>query len=521
MAGRYKALYKQGNLTKAQLANRDNAMADIGAFIGLVAPYRAIGHCHEDLLKFLMGPEQDQLVLWPRAHQKSTMLAFWAAHHIVNHPETTILYASVTTKVAEAQLAFIKNIFLSPVFQKYWPELIEDKESMREKWTGSEIAVDHWRRQEFGIRDMTIQSAGIGSTITGLHYDVVLLDDLVVLENSQTKAERDKVETWYSLLTSIINTDAITKAVGTRYHPKDLYRSFMDMEVEIYSDNDDGEVLGIESVFTVSQKVVEIDGEFLWPRQRINHAGDEKWFGFNMKELAKKRAKFLDVMQFYAQYYNNPNDPTNAKEWSFIYYDPGHLGYEGGRWCVKGNRLNVYACVDFASTVTKRSDYTVIAVVGIDCYKNIFVLAIDRFKTDKISVMCDHLESAYDKWHFLKLLAEVDGQQNLVVEQIKDTNKDRGVYFSMEKIKHTDDKAIRTFSILEPRYAAGMIYHYRGGNCQVLEDELTLAKPPHDDVRDGVAGAVSICAAPSNQRRNQTTLSQLNFSSKHGGVSGR
>jgi hypothetical protein len=518
MAGRYKALYKQGKLTPKQLEIRDCAMQDIGAFIALVAPYRAVGHCHQDLLRFFCQDDPNQLVLWPRAHQKSTMIAFWCAWHIMNNPDTTILYASDTIKIAAAQLGFIKGILTSKTFQKYWPDLIAEKEMQREKWTNEEIAVDHWRRQEFGIRDMTLQAAGIGTSITGLHYDVIVLDDVVVLENSQTAAERAKVETWYSLLSSIKNTDSITKAVGTRYHPKDLYNSMMNMTVDIYDDDGNGDVVDQVPVYTVSTEVVEVDGEYLWPRQMIVHAGKQKWYGFNKQELAKKRAEYLDVMQFYAQYYNDPNDPANANDIQFQYYKKEHLEYTGQYWKMNGRRLNVYAAIDFASTVNKRSDYTAIVVVGIDCQRNIYILAIDRFKTDKISVMCDHLDALYDKWNWYKLLGEVDGQQNLVVEQVMETNRDRGVYYSVEKEKHSNDKTIRTMSILEPRYAAGKLYHYRGGNCQVLEDEITMVKPPHDDVRDGAAGAVSICKAPAPQRGSAGTTLDLNFNSRFGGV---
>ncbi len=517
--GRLRSLYPKGKLTAKEVETRNTAMADIGAFIALVAPFRAIGHCHQDLLRFFCKDDPNQLVLWPRAHQKSTTIAFWCAWHIVNNPDTTILYGSVTTKVAEAQLAFICKIFESAVFRKYWPDLVNPNKMQREKWTNECIAVDHWRRQDFGIRDMTIQTAGINSTITGLHYDVIILDDVVVLENSQNPTERAKVETWYSLLSSVKNTDSITKAVGTRYHPKDLYNSMMEMEVEIYDDDGNGEVIDTIPVYKVSTEVVEVDNEYLWPRQMIIHAGKQKWYGFNKQELAKKRAEYLDVMQFFAQYYNNPNDPANSNKFDFVYYDKQHLGYNpSGYWTVKGNRLNVYAAIDFATTMNKRSDYTVIAIIGIDCHRNIFILHIDRFKTDKISVMCDHLDAMYEKWKWLKLNAEVDGQQNLVVEQVKDTNRERGVYYTIIKEKHNDDKTIRTVSILEPRYAAGQLYHYRGGNCQVLEDELTMARPPHDDVRDATASAVSICKAPSPQRRNMANTLSLGFNSKYGGV---
>ena len=39
---------------------------------------------------------------------------------------------------------------------------------------------------------------------------------------------------------------------------------------------------------------------------------DGKWFGFDLKILAKKRGQYLDKGQFRAQYYNDPSDPDNV-----------------------------------------------------------------------------------------------------------------------------------------------------------------------------------------------------------------
>lgn len=503
--------YKKGKLTEAQLEIRELAMADLRAFIGLIAKYRVLGHCHHDLLKYLMEDHLHQLVLWPRGHQKSTMLAFWAAWHTINNPEGTIIYATATADLAEKQLSFIKNILSSEIVQKYWPELLAQEVGQRSCWRATEIDVDHPTRRELNVRDPSIKAVGMGGNITGFHADVVLLDDVVVLENSETKTEREKVKTWYSLLNSILNPGGFIKAVGTRYHPDDLWGELIALNEPIFDEN--GNETGENPVYTYSIKVVEEDGQYLWPRKQEK---DGKWFGFNKTVVSRIRAQYLDKAQFFAQYYNDPSDPLNRRITNFQYYERDQLKMFEGKWCANGDALNVYAAIDFAATITSRSDYTAIVVIGISNKNEIYILDIDRFKTNKISEMADHLESLYGKWKWIRLRAEVNAQQGLIVEQIRDYNRQRGVYYTIDTVNQILNKQIRIMANLEPRYAAGVILHFRGGMCQILEDELQSTKPPHDDVSDALASVVEIATAP--QKRSLKKVSNIAYHPKWGGV---
>jgi len=508
-----KKLYSNKGLTQKQIEIRNLCMSDLRAFVGLVAPSRRLGHCHHNLLKFFMSEEDThQIVLWPRAHQKSTMIAYWVCWCVINDPTVTILYASATSALAESQLTFIKNILDSEVVRKYWPELVNNDEGRRTMWRSDAFCIDHERRKAEAIRDPTVKAVGMGANTTGFHADKVVLDDIVVKENAETKTERNKVKSWYSLLSSVLNPGGQVKAVGTRYDPDDLYEDLITMVEELYDDA--GDVIGEDPVYTYSIEVVEIDGEFFWPRQRRQ---DGKWFGFNRKELALKKAQYLDKAQFFAQYYNDPSDPKNKRIQNFEYYDRSDLKLFDGRWCISGNILNVYAAIDFAATISKKSDYTSIVVVGIDKFHRIYILDIDRFKTEKISVMHSSLTKLFDKWHWIKLRAETNAQQNLVVEQIKDFNRKAGIFYTIDKISQTMNKEIRIMSNLEPRYSEGMIVHYKGGNCQILEDELIATKPPHDDVSDALASVIEIIIAPI-QRSMQNKVVNINYHPRYGGV---
>lgn len=510
---------------------REAAESDLTTFIKLVAPHRVLGSVHEEVCRWWTREDagDHQLLLMPRDHQKSALIAYRVAWEITRNPSVTILYISATSTLAEKQLYFIKNIFESKIYRRYWPDMIKEQEGKREKWTNSEIAVDHPQRKEEGVRDSTIFTAGLTTSITGLHFEIAVLDDVVVKENAYTEEGRQKVEGQYSLLSSIESTGTDEEAtgaqewvVGTRYHPKDLYNSLISMEHDVY---ERGEIVGSESVYEVFQREVEDrgdgTGEFLWPRQQ-NARG--KWFGFDHQILAKKRAKYLDRTQFRAQYYNNPNDPDNARidTSKFQYYDKKHLKEEDGVWFYKDKRINIYAAIDFAFSLRRKADYTAVAVIGVNAENDIFVLDIDRFKTDKISVYFEHVMSMFHKWGFRKMRAEVTVAQQAIVRELKESYiKRQGLPLKIDEYRpsrHEGTKEERIAAILEPRYDNLAMWHYKGGNCSLLEEELTMAHPPHDDIKDALAAAIDIAVAPrfSSERRQKSK--NLNYHSRFGGV---
>ena len=488
-------------MTKDEI--RELAEADLETFIRLVAPWQVIGGIHSEWCRWTTSEEagSHQLTLLPRDHGKSRYVAFKCAWMVVKRPDIRILYISSTSNLAEKQLYFIKQILTSPIVRRYWPELIEKEEGKREKWTNTEIAVDHPKRKEEGIRDPTVFTGGLTTSLTGLHCDIAVLDDVVVQENAYTQEGRDKVRTQYSLLSSIEGGEAEEWVVGTRYHPKDLYNDVQEMEEEIF--NKDGELINKTPVYKIFERQVEDSnmgvGEFLWPRQQRS---DGKWFGFNIEILAKKRAKYLDKRQFRAQYYNDPNDPGDQRinRDKFQYYEKEHLKQSGGYWYFKKERLNIFASVDFAYTANKRSDFTAIVVIGVDKDNNIYVLDIERFKTEKVSEIFENIRMLHAKWQFKKLGAEVTAGQKMIVRELKDGYiKPYGLSLSIEELKHSarqGSKEERIAAILEPRYENMAMWHYRAGNCQVLEDELVAQYPPHDDVSDALAAAVSISVPP-------------------------
>jgi phage terminase large subunit-like protein len=408
--------------------------------------------------------------------------------------------------------------------------MVEKEETKREKWTEREISVDHPLRKQESIRDPSIFTAGLTSNIVGMHCDIAVLDDVVVTGNAYTEEGRDKVKEQYGYLSSVEGVNAKEWVVGTRYHPKDLYSDLIEMEIEKYDAY--GSIESKEDLFEVfggddpRRKQVESigdgSGEFLWPRQQRS---DGKWFGFDQDILARKKAQYINKTHFRAQYYNDPHDIDSSpiKRELFQYYDPNYLSRRDGKWSFKGERLNVVASVDFAYTLGKNSDYTAIVVVGVDGHNNYYILEIDRFKADKPSEYFKRILKLYEKWGFRKIRAEITAAQIVIVKDLKESYiKPLGLSLVVDEFRPSvrqGSKEERVMSILEPKYSNRQIWHYVGGNCQSLEEELIFRSPLHDDCKDALASAVDFAIAPLNLFNNTSERpNAFQYHTRFGGV---
>lgn len=506
---------------------RTAAEADLETFIRLVAPYRVIGSIHSEWCRWTQSEAagNHQLTLLPRDHGKSWFIAMKVAWFITRNPSIRILYVSSTSNLAEKQLGTIKDILTSSIYRRYWPEMVNKNKEQRAKWTNTEIAVDHPIRKQDGIRDPSVFCAGLTTNLVGMHCDVAVFDDILVYDNAYTEEGRSRLRTQYSLFNSIEAADAEEWIVGTRYHPKDLYSEIQEMAEEVY--DADGNVVDWRPIYTVFERQVEDTGdgtgEFLWPRQQ---APNGRWFGFDRAVLATKRAKYIDKTQFRAQYYNDPNDSGELRigRDKFQYYEPALLSCEQGNWYYKNNKLNVFASVDFAYSANKRSDYTAITVIGVDKSNMVYILEIDRFKTDRIPDYFDHILTLHKKWGFRRLGAETTAAQVAIVKELKDGYiRPYGLGLSIEELKHARNegsKKERMAAVLEPRYHNQSIWHYKGGNCQYLEEELIAQHPPHDDCMDALAAAISISIPPTGHHARDRSRGPnvLTFDRKFGGI---
>lgn len=497
---------------------REIAESDLEAFINLVQPDRSLGQIHKDLIRWWtrQDAKSHQLVLLPRDHQKSALVAFRVAWEITRNPSIRVLYISSTQRLATKQLKSIKDILTSDIYRRYWPEMVQKDESKRELWTVSEIAVDHPNRKRDSVRDPTVFTAGLTTNIVGLHCDIAVFDDVVVHDNTYEESQRETTAERASYLASIAGTDSKQWVVGTRYHPKDLYNDMMGMLVVIPKSDGSVESYPLYECF---ERQVEDRGDgsgnFLWPRTKgING----RLYGFDAEQLAIKKSQYSDPAKFRAQYYNNPNDISSASITPdmFQYYNPALLYKEMGNLYYRQSKLNIFAAVDFAYSLSKKADYTAIVVIGVDSKHNYYILDIDRFKTNKISDYFTRILKLHTKWGFRKIRLEVVAAQSVIVKDLKENYiRAHGLALSVDEYNppKTQDKADRIEAALQPKYSNKQMWHYTGGHCSLLEEELVQIRPSHDDLKDALAAAVESAVPPSFHR--PASITKVSQSPQH------
>ncbi len=504
-------------LTRDEIRLR--AEEELYTFAVLMNPHRVYGDEHRQFFRWLQNDDLAQLGLLPRSHMKSHCIAVWVAWKITRQPWTTCMYVSATEALALQQLYAIKMMLESDVYRRYWPDMLNQDEAKREKWSASEIKVDHPLRKEHGVRDATVIARSVGSNTTGLHCDVLVFDDIVVPDNAYTEIGRQAVAQAYSQFNSIANPGAVIKAVGTRYHPKDIYSMWMTAEQELFDDA--GNIIGSAKTWEVYEKAVhDENGVFLWPREQ--HPKTKQWYGFGPAVLAKIRSAYFSMgeqAQYFAQYFNNPNDSTSNRVdgGKFQYYAREKLTQRHGVWYYAGRELRVFAAADFAFTTGNRSDYTAFAVVGVDDENFTYILDLDQFKTDKYE---DYYQAAFrlkSKWGFKKIRVEVNAGANVIATYLKDRLRQEGIVLTVDVANKTQAKVERTAMVLEPAYEQGLVWHFKGGFINEFEEQLLLARPSHDDLRDAVTMAMEI-AKPASGLRTRQRSKVVPINNRFGGL---
>lgn len=490
----------------------DECRRNLYAFASYLNPYYQYGDIHQEVFSWLSDPEANerQLLLLPRGHLKSHCIAVYCVWKITYEPWTTIVYVSSQDDLAKAQLYAIKSMMQSDRYTILWPEMFNEDGGERGTWSAYAFDVDHPERRARGVRDHTMIIKTVKSNSTGLHCDGLIFDDVVVPQFADTEVGRKEVSKSLGYFSSILNPGGWIKAVGTRYNPQDAYSDMIESEVPTY-DYEGNEVSRVKS-WQVMERVVENSpdrsgtGEYLWPR--VASPLDGKQYGFDIKELAKIRADYTThggLSNFYAQYYNDPNDVGNQRvdRSLFQYYDRKHMRVEGDKVFYKNNRLNVFCAMDVAWSDSDKADYTAIAVVGVDHDGYIYVLDLVRFKTTKFQEYYDVAVQLQQQWGFRRMLVESNAGGMFVAQEVESLVRRNGGNLVVDRRASTwkqGTKQEKWAAILEPRYESRTIFHFRGGITPYYEEEVLSSKPRNDDLKDAVSAAISISKPPVQKK---------------------
>jgi phage terminase large subunit-like protein len=207
----------------------------------------------EQFAKTYDNARKRRMLLVPRNGFKSTMDACDTIQWIICFPETTILIMTGTLPLATA---FVKEIrghfelqlmvdetdakgkplykarevkdqvtgeYSSDMFQLLFPEhcIVPGSGKSGEFNTPACLQAE---------KEPTIRAAGIEQTLSGFHFEVLKLDDVVQLENSGTQDQIEKVNKRISVNRGMLNPYGFIDVIGTAYDENDFYAQILKNE---------------------------------------------------------------------------------------------------------------------------------------------------------------------------------------------------------------------------------------------------------------------------------------------------
>jgi len=165
-----------------------------------------------------------KLILMPRGSFKTSIVTIgFTIQLLILNPNIRVLIANERFDNAKGFLLELKgHLENNELFRGMYGDLVGKK-----TWTSEEITVSTRTKN---LKEPSVSTAGIGVVKVGMHYDIIIMDDLVSQENITTRDQMNKVVNFYRLALSLLNPGGRIIVIGTRWHFNDLYNFLLEEE---------------------------------------------------------------------------------------------------------------------------------------------------------------------------------------------------------------------------------------------------------------------------------------------------
>lgn len=419
------------------------------------------------------------MVLSSRVFFKTSLMCIsMAVWLIINNPEVRILIMQQSQEKVREVMNAIRGILRGSTFTHYFPELVP-----RPHDRFSDHAIDVPRQGNYP--ESTISARGINSAITGGHFDVHILDDVIGQEQKDSDLEMQSAISWFKnsnpLFVDYLN--GIRIVIGTRWALNDLYQYVLD--------------LGNHAVWNVGCYWDSRAAQIGFPETEARSLFPER---YPDEVLARMEAETEpDVWSF--QYLNVPV-VRGLKRFEREFFRYGKWIDYGRKFVADGlfydvRQAVVSIMVDPAVGETAESDEFAVTVCGWwPRYADAAVLDYYHGRIQPVA-QADKLISIYKKWKDFgcKPIVGVEkgGYQAALIHFTLERQRQAQTYFYVEPISHGGQRKVRRIESLQPFYANKQVIHL--GDCGALESQLLGFQPRadgstgllHDDIIDSLA----------------------------------
>lgn len=414
----------------------------------------------------------------PRAHGKSTAITHaYLLAALLFRDRKFALIVSDTESQAVNFLADIKDELIN---NEDLIELFGVKGFIKDSQT--DIIVEFNDGEQFRVL-----VRGAEQRVRGLKWDqkrpdLIVCDDLEGDEQVQSKERREKFRRWfYAALLPCRSQHGIVRVVGTILHMDSLLNRLMPPEY-------DGNYIVKEELKTYStRKRVE------WRsvRYRAHNEDYSKilWADRYVPDFFRSKKEDYTkqgIPEVYAQeFLNNPIDESTAyfKRTDFVEIPQHALAAIRH----KEKKLVYYAAVDFAISTQDRSDYTVIAIGGIDSDGIMNIIDIRRGRWDALEIV-EEMFAVQKKYEPNYFVTEKGAIEKAIGAILRREQLSRNVYMSLFPMTPTKDKQARARSFQARFRAGGVKFDKTAEWYPDLEEEMVrFPRARHDDQVDALS----------------------------------
>jgi predicted phage terminase large subunit-like protein len=401
-------------------------------------------------------PPSNALLQMPRGHFKSSLVIGYVMWRVYRNPNICILQATNVRELAESFIRELRVYFedehlqrtvwnarphirgnLIPPLDKAQRRLVDETEADDKKviWTTKQLQC----LRDVKRREATIASTSVGSKATGQHYDLVVMDDVVDMDNSSTPEKARKVRRWSQDMASIrtkVTYESICGVLpsgkrftellgdhfivtGTHYEPDDYYtflkKNAAELDIAVF-------------LRTIYRNGVDNSAGYLWNKftekmeRQLRTELSETPGVFEAQYLNLVLCKELQVLDTSAiQYVGSANLLQNITSDYVAFTDP-HTG--------QSDWVKPFIALDPASTTGVRSDYSALIVGGKTYQGKIILLdaSVGHYGTEKI--VAEYLRLV-QKWKCRRGAIETIGFQQLlrppIIKALRDAKVECGI----------------------------------------------------------------------------------------------
>lgn len=413
-------------------------------FLAWLLGYDKVKHSiHEQWIRETWAPGDSTL----QAHRnsyKTTCRVVAVIWGLLALPDTRVVFIRKSVDEAKATLGEIKSHYEKPnlraVYKEAWN--IDEPRNLAQ-WSNSRFSLV--TKQQV-TKERNVEAAGVGKHRTGSHYDLIIADDIVTMEDRNSHAEREATKDYVKELINILNAPDIggigIKYSGTPWHEDDAFS-----------------ILPKAKKYPITLKFIE---------------------EMTPQEIRRRREKIADESLFQANYHLQ-HVSSEDRPFKNPQFGPRPEGFK-----------QPYAYLDPAFGDTKKNNYSAITIGGMSG-KEIFI--------DGGYIWRERIDKSYDKVveycyaHDVSILF-VESNQAQIAMAVELSKPERGLH--VRPITQLTNKHFRIMGFAKKLWGS-IRFNYDLENSDYLKQILAYVDPQYsafDDAPDSLAGLVQ-CLAPA------------------------